>query len=27
VLEHFLGTRHLAQYMTLIEGMLKAEPR
>jgi trehalose synthase len=26
VLEHFLGTRHLVQYMRLIEGMLAGEP-
>jgi trehalose synthase len=26
VLEHFLGTRHLTQYMRLLEGMLAPEP-
>jgi trehalose synthase len=26
VLEHFLGTRHLVQYMDLLEGMLTAKP-
>jgi trehalose synthase len=26
VLEHFLGTRHLTQYMNLLEGMLTREP-
>jgi trehalose synthase len=26
VLEHFLGTRHLVQYMDLLEGMLTREP-
>jgi trehalose synthase len=25
VLEHFLGTRHLVQYMQLLEGMLTPE--
>jgi trehalose synthase len=26
ILEHFLGTRHLVQYMHLLEGMLTREP-
>jgi trehalose synthase len=26
VLEHFLGTRHLTQYMDLLQGMLTREP-